>query len=215
MKSGLSGSRPWVLGLTGGIASGKSTIAERFAALGAEVIDTDQLAREVVAPGTPGLARLLATFGSAVLDPSGALDRRALRARVFTDPAARAQLEGILHPLIEAAARRRVALSRAPYVVLVVPLLAEVGRYDFIDRVLVVDVEPEVQRQRLIARDQIAAELAEAMLAVQATRAERLAIADDVLDNSGDRAALPVTIATLHQRYLDFAAEHAARFRSS
>jgi dephospho-CoA kinase len=198
--------RPWVLGLTGGIASGKSTVADRFAALGADVIDTDQLARAVVAPGTPGLDELVSVFGREVLDPTGALDRRAMRARIFADPSARARLEALLHPLIEAEARRRIAASRAPYVVLVVPLLAEVGRYDFIDRVLVVDLPSELQRQRLVQRDDITVALAEAMLAAQAPRPARLAIADDVIDNSADRAALLAAVDALHPRYLELAA---------
>lgn len=195
-----------VVGLTGGIASGKSAVSALFAGLGVPVIDTDLLAREVVAPGQPALAELVAHFGPEILDASGALDRRQLRERVFAEPQQRKALEAVLHPRIRALAQTRLAALTDPYGLLVVPLLVEAGVYPFIERVLVVDVAPEVQLARLCARDGVDRKLAQAMLDAQASRAQRLARADDVIHNDAGLDALPEQVARLHQRYLDWAA---------
>jgi dephospho-CoA kinase len=176
------------IGLTGGIASGKSYVANLFAARGAELIDTDVIAREVVLPGSDALAEIVSQFGGSVLQADGSLDRKALRTRVFADHAARRALEAITHPRIRAEVARRVqqchAAQLAPYCLVVVPLMAEGGRYAYLANVIVVDCSPAVQRQRLIARDAISPALAEQMLAAQATRAQRLQLADHVICNS-------------------------------
>lgn len=199
-------SQPFCVALTGGIASGKTAVAERFTALGVAIVDADVIAREAVAPGQPALAEIIETFGADVLDAHGHLDRRALRARVFAAPAERQRLEAIVHPRVRGAIRARVAAARAPYVMPVVPLLGEHrGDYAWVDRVLVVDVPRAVQRERLIARDRIDAALAEAILDAQISRAERLTIADDVLDNTTSLAALDAAVEALHRRYLALA----------
>ena len=198
---------PLRIGLTGGIASGKSAVAAEFAALGVPVLDTDQLAREVVEPGQPALAGVVAAFGPQVLGPDGRLDRRRLRATVFADPSRRRALEAILHPAIRGLLRERVAAIDAPYVVIAIPLLAEGGRRDQVDRVLLVDCPPALQRERLLARDRETPEGAAAILAAQASPAERRAIADDVIDNTGPLAALASAVASLHRRYLSLAAD--------
>lgn len=196
----------YAVALTGGIASGKSAVTERFAALGAAIADADVAARDVVRPGAAALAEIVEAFGVDVLDASGALDRRAMRSRVFADAAARRRLESILHPRIRALLRQRSAEAVAPYAIVVVPLLVESGRYEWIDRVLVVDVSRDVQRARLIARDGITPELADAMLDAQASRERRLAAADDVIDNSGTPADLDAEVQALHAQYLALAA---------
>lgn len=198
---------PYTVALTGGIASGKSAAAQGFAILGAHVVDADIVARELVAPGTPALAEIAMAFGSGVLDQSGALDRRAMREKVFTDPRARAQLNAILHPRVREALLARCAVAAGPYVLLVIPLLAESGRYDWVDRVLVIDVPREVQRTRLLARDGITPALADAMLDAQASRAQRLALADDVIENDGSLEALNLQVGSLHARYVALGVE--------
>ena len=196
---------PMRIGLTGGIASGKSLVADEFAALGVPVIDTDLLAREVVQPGHPALERLAAEFGAGVLDADGALDRARLRDIVFGDALRRRRLEALLHPAIVEEMERRVAASTAPYVVLVIPLLVETGFERQVDRVLVVDCPEAVQIERLMARDGENAAGARRMLAAQATRRARLAAADDVIDNAGSREAVRAAVAALHERYLRLA----------
>lgn len=200
----------YVVALTGGIASGKSAVAERFETLGVDVIDADRVARELVAPGQPALDEIASAFGNDVLDANGALDRRRMRERVFADPSARRRLEAILHPRVRAELLERARLSTAPYVLLAIPLLAESEGYDWIDRVLVVDVPHETQRQRLIARDGITPQLADAMLDAQASRERRLAIADDVVDNNRALSDLDARVAELHRRYLAAAEEKRA-----
>ena len=193
------------IGLTGGIASGKSFVSDQFAALGAAIIDTDILARAVLAPGSAGLAALIAALGADILDANGALDRRALRARVFADANVRAQLEAITHPRIRnlVLAGVRESAARAPYALVVVPLMAEKGRYDFLSEIVVVDCSVASQVQRLMQRDEIDATLAHQMLSAQATRSERLKIADHVLSNDhADRAALCSNISALHGRFV-------------
>ena len=189
------------IGLTGGIASGKTTVANLFAARGIAVIDTDEIAREIVAPGQPALARVVETFGRDVLDSSGALDRRRLRALVFADPAQRRRLEAVLHPLILEEMARRSAHAQGPYQVLVVPLLAETGSEEHVDRVLVVDCPVEVQIRRLLARDVENERQAQSMIAAQATREQRLSLADDIILNDGDLEALKSQVEVLDRRY--------------
>lgn len=193
--------RPLVVGLTGGIASGKTAVSDRFARLGVPVIDTDRIARELVEPGMPALDAIVTRFGRTVLDSAGRLDRAGLRARVFGDPQARRDLEAILHPAIRAEAMRRVDALDAPYCILVVPLLVEGGMHRVVDRVLVVDVPPETQIARLMARDGSTTEQAKAILAAQASRDQRLAAADDVIDNAGPQDALDAAVTALDARY--------------
>ncbi len=201
--------RALVVALTGGVAAGKTAVARRFEALGVPVHDADVAAREVIEPGTAGLAAVVDTFGVGVLDEAGRLDRPAMRQRIFADPAARRVLEAILHPRIRQWLHQRALAERAPYCLLAIPLLAEnIEHYRWIDRVLLVDVPEPVQIARLIARDGVDETLATRMLAHQATRAERLAIADDVIENSGDESALDDAVAKLHQRYLALATPH-------
>lgn len=200
---------PFTVALTGGIASGKSAVAERFAALGVSVIDADVVARELVAPGSTALAEIVAAFGAGMLDANAALDRRAMRERVFTDADARRKLEAILHPRVRSALWERSAVAPGPYALLVIPLLVESGRYDWVDRVLVVDVPRDVQRARLLSRDRVAAPLADAMLDAQVSRERRLAIADDVIENNGTLDDLAARVDALHARYLELA--HARR----
>lgn len=197
---------PMIVALTGGVAAGKTAVARRFEALGVHVHDADVAAREVIEPGTPGLAAIVNTFGTAVLDASGRLDRPAMRQRVFADPAVRQQLEAIIHPLVRQWLHERATAERGPYCLLAIPLLAEnIEHYRWVDRVLLVDVPESVQLARLVARDGLDETLARHMLASQASRAERLALADDVIENSGAEAMLDQAVAKLHQRYLALA----------
>jgi dephospho-CoA kinase len=198
--------RPLRIGLTGGIASGKSTVARMFAALGVPVIDTDEIARAVVAPGQPALAEIVAAFGPGYLATDGTLDRRRLRHHVFADPGARSRLERMLHPHIEAATLAAMAAAGGPYQIIVVPLLVEAGFGRHVDRVLVIDCPEDLQRERLGARDGSSAQEAGRMLAAQASRAERLRHGDDVLTNEGDLDALRQGVADLHRRYTALAA---------
>jgi dephospho-CoA kinase len=193
---------PFIVALTGGIASGKSTIASRFAALGASVLDADLVARELVLPGSPALTEIVARFGTSVLDANGALDRRAMRVRVFADADVRRSLEAILHPRIRATLQERARFVEGPYVLLVIPLLTEGGRYDWVDRVLVVDASRDAQCRRLLVRDGITTVLAYAMLDAQASREERLAVADDVIANDATLTDLYTRIAELHANYV-------------
>jgi dephospho-CoA kinase len=193
------------IGLTGGIASGKSTVARRFAELGVPVIDADAAARAVVAPGKPGLAAVSERFGARVLAENGELDRRALRDLIFEDPGLRRDLETILHPLIRADMEQSADSAVGPYVVLDIPLLVEGGSRDRVDRILVVDVDETMQLQRVMARDGCTEQQARAILASQASRSARLAAADDVLLNTGTVTDLRQAVDHLHQRYLRLA----------
>ncbi len=195
--------------LTGGIASGKTMVADLFAALGVPVIDTDVIAREVVEPGQPALARVVETFGPEVLTSDGRLDRRCLRELIFADPDARRHLEAILHPAIRAEMERQSGAAGGPYQLLVIPLLTEGRRRDHVDRVLLVDVPEELQIQRLMGRDGVSREQAQASLNAQATRAERLAMADDIMQNTGRPEDLRGAVAGLHAKYLQLAARPA------
>lgn len=212
MKSADGGPAPPLLvAVTGGIASGKSALTVRFESLGVPVADADLAAREAVAPGSEGLAQVVAAFGSGVLDGDGAMDRVAMRARVFADAGARKRLEAIIHPRVRRLLRAQVAGWWQPYGLLAIPLLAEnAPAYADVDRVLVVDVPPEVQVERLVRRDGIAEPLARSILAAQAGRQQRLAIADDVHDASGPIEALDARVLELHAHYLDLARQKRA-----
>ncbi|AWA04894.1 dephospho-CoA kinase [Aeromonas hydrophila] len=200
----------YVVAITGGIGSGKTTVANQFAELGIEVVDADVIAREVVEPGTPALAAIAAHFGSEIITPAGQLDRRRLRERVFTDPQAKGWLNALLHPLIRTEMQRQCAAARSPYCLLVVPLLVENRLTGLANRVLVIDVDEATQIERTCRRDGVSREQAQAILAAQASRAQRLAAADDVLDNqNGKPEAIKSRILALHETYLAFASQQA------
>lgn len=196
----------FVVGLTGGIGSGKSAAADEFAALGANVVDTDAIARELTDKGGAALAHIERRFGAAFLDASGAMNRKKMRDHVFADPAAKQALENLLHPLIREESARRIAAASGPYVVHVVPLLLESPGYrSRVDRVLVVDASEQAQLARVRARSGLSADEVRAIMRTQVSRAERLAGADDVIDNSGSLEALRKQVGALHQKYLQFA----------
>ena len=198
---------PLRVGLTGGVGSGKSTVSALFQALDAPVIDADVVAREVVAPGSEGLADVLRAFGPGVLTPEGVLDRKALRAQAFGDSEERKKLEAILHPRIYAAMERKSAGLTTPYVIFAVPLLLETGHHRRVDRVLVVDAPEEVRLRRIARRDKLNPEQARAILAAQCSRRERLRGADDVIANTGPVEALERQVKALHERYRLLSAE--------
>lgn len=195
-----------VVGVTGGIGSGKTVVAQAFAELGVEVIDTDQIAHELTAPGQPAVREIATRFGTQVLTAEGALDRAALRRAVFSDPNARHRLEALLHPLIAQQVVHRLALVGGPYVILVVPLLVETGGYEgIVDRVLVVDSPEDVQVTRVMRRNGLSPNEVEPILRAQASRQQRLARADDVLTNDGDLDTLRSGVQRLHRDYLALA----------
>jgi dephospho-CoA kinase len=196
------------IGLTGGIASGKSTVAHLFAERGATVLDTDAIARDVVEPGTPSLAALVNALGGGILDAAGRLDRAELRRRVFADAATRREVEAILHPAIVTELERQSRAAPGPYQVFVIPLLVEARLERIVDRILVVDCPEEEQLRRLMARDGESRASALLMLGAQVTRETRLAQADDVIDNGGAATALPDQVAALDRQYRDLAARH-------
>ena len=199
---------PFAIGLTGGIGSGKSAAARLFAGLGADVIDTDVIAHQLTAPGAPALAQIAECFGTEYIQTDGTLDRARLRQRIFSDPTAKAQLEAILHPLIRRQAAALLATSRAPYALVVVPLLVETGGYrDLTQRVLVVDCREATQAARTMARSGLSAEQTRAIMNHQATRQQRLERADDVIDNDGDLAELERQVGEMHAKYLRLARE--------
>ncbi len=193
------------VGLTGGIASGKSLVANMFVKLGAELIDADQVARELVAPGEPVLPAIRDAFGAEVLTSRGELDRAALRKLVFADADKRRTLDALLHPLIRARLLARLDQVRRPYAIIAVPLLVETDFAALVDRVAVVDCPESMQLERLMRRDGIPRTEAVAMIAAQADRATRLRAAHDVIDNSGDAEATRRQVAQLHHRYLELA----------
>ena len=200
----------FVVGLTGGIGSGKSAAADEFARLGATVVDTDVIARELTAAGGAALPHIKALFGEAFIAPSGAMDRDAMRARVFADPAAKRALEALLHPMIRAEGERRIAAASGPYVIFVVPLLVEAGDYrGRVDRVLVVDAPEPAQLERVLARSGLAEREVRAIVAQQASREARRAAADDLIDNGGTLESLFAQVRALHARYLRMAAQSA------
>jgi len=200
----------YIVGLTGGIGSGKSAVADLFAAQGARIIDADVIAHTLTAPQGAAMPAIRAAFGEAMITAEGALDRAAMRARVFAEPQERQRLEAILHPLIRAETDRQAAasLGLAPYVVLVIPLLVESGAYrGRVDRLVVVDCPEATQISRVMARNGLSAEEVERIMQTQATRAQRLAVADDLIDNGGGLAALAPQVLRLHRKYLELAGD--------
>lgn len=193
---------PWLVGLTGGIGSGKSAAAAQFAAQGVHVVDADDAARWVVEPGGPGLAGLVEHFGKTILQADGQLDRAALRQQIFSDPGQRLWVEQLLHPLIRQAIAENLAGARSEYAILVSPLLIERGQYRQMQRVLVVDVPEQLQLQRVLQRDGGSEQQAQAILQAQLSREQRLQHADDVIVNDGSLHALEQQVLQLHQQYL-------------
>lgn len=199
-----------IVGLTGGIGAGKSTVAELFQALGVPVLDADAIARELVDKGKPALARLTEMFGREILDDNGALNRARLRTLVFGDAARRRQLEALLHPLIREEMQARLKRLKASYCIVCIPLLVETGQTASVQRVLVIDAPDELRRRRVVTRDGLTAAEFNAVLAAQAGREERLAAADDVIVNDGGRDRLKQRVDELHRRYMQLAATAAA-----
>ena len=195
-----------VIGLTGGIGSGKSSVARIFATLGAAVIDTDEIAHRLTAKGTPALAAIIEQFGSSYRLPDGNLDRARLRKRAFSDHTTKEKLEKLLHPLIKRQVVSEMAEAQGPYLVLVIPLFFETGAYhDLVDRVLVVDCDENQQISRTMSRSKLSAEEVRTIMTHQTPRAERIKQADDVLSNQGDHAGLEEQVKKLHQHYLALA----------
>jgi dephospho-CoA kinase len=200
---------PYAVGLTGGIGSGKTTVANLFAQLGAGVVDTDSIAHQLTGPGQPALMEIARQFGFQFVTPEGALDRRRMRELVFNDPTAKKRLEAILHPRIRTEGERELAACTAPYVIVVVPLLFETGAWqDLISRKLVVDCEPEIQISRVMSRSGLTREEVMAIMATQTSRSQRLRLADDVIDNNEGTTALNTRVAALHKQYLAAARQH-------
>jgi dephospho-CoA kinase len=194
------------IGLTGGIGSGKSTVCTIFRELGVPVIDSDEIARELVAPGSAALQQITAHFGTQLLQEDGRLDRKQMRELVFNNPHKREQLEAILHPLIRQEMERQITLIHAPYLILAIPLLLEKGWQQQLDRVLVVDCSEGLQRQRATRRDDSSVHTIDHIIASQIPRSARLAAADDLIDNSGSAASLRAQVEALHHRYLALSA---------
>ena len=197
--------KPLRIALTGGIASGKTAVSNRFAALGVPVIDADIAARKVVEPDSAGLKALLQLCGTHILQADGQLDRRALRARIFADDTLRQRVNALLHPMIRKWMREQASTQPAPYQLFVIPLLAETGQAQDYDRVLLVSADLATRRQRLMARDQISADQADAILAAQADDNQRLAVADDIVYNNADEHSLAQQVESLHHYYLQLA----------
>lgn len=200
--------QPWILGLTGGIGSGKSAAAQCFVDLGIHLVDADQAARWVVEPGRPALAQIAEHFGGGVLQADGTLDRAALRELIFKDPQQRVWLEGLLHPLIREEIRAYLARAESPYAILVSPLLLETSQHQMVQRVLVIDVPETLQIERTVSRDKTNEEQVRAILKVQASREERLSRADDVIVNDRDPAWLKSEVERLHHFYLTLRGGH-------
>lgn len=201
----------YIVALTGGIGSGKSTVADEFAKLGATIIDADIIARQVVEPGKPALDAIRRRFGDPILNADGSLHRAALRQKIFSSSEDKQWVNSLLHPLIHAETQSQIQASNAPYVLWVVPLLIENDLQRHAQRVLVVDVNQDTQLERTLARDGISRQQAENILAAQATREQRLAYADDIIDNNRSQRELASRVALLHQRYLELAASAANR----
>jgi dephospho-CoA kinase len=198
----------FVVGLTGGIGSGKSTVADLFVEQGAVLVDTDAIAHELTATGGAAMPGLIAEFGLSVVTAGGAMDRAAMRRLVFADPSARVRLEGILHPLIRQLSAERCRTAVSPYVVLAVPLLVESGTYrERCDRIVVVDCPESLQIERVMARNGMSVDEVKAIMAAQATRQQRLAVANDVVVNDADQAKLYAQVSALHLQYLKLSAE--------
>ncbi|MGB4063883.1 MAG: dephospho-CoA kinase [Azonexus sp.] len=198
----------YVVGLTGGIGSGKSTVADLFVEQGAGLVDSDAIARELTLTGGAAMPALTAEFGPEILTTDGALDRVAMRQLAFADPSARSRLEGILHPLIRQISAERCQAATEPYVILAVPLLVESGNYrQRCDRILVVDCPESLQIERVMTRNGLSAEEVKAIMAAQATRQQRLAVADDVVVNDSDREKIVEQVKMQHAKYLALLAE--------
>lgn len=197
----------YTVALTGGIGSGKSTVANAFSRLGVAIVDADLIARQVVEPRTAALHAITDRFGDEICLPDGTLNRRMLREKIFADPTDKAWLNGLLHPLISQRTRDELVQTTSPYALWVVPLLVENKLNYHANRVLVIDVTPQMQLSRTVLRDNVTQELASKMLTAQATRAERLAVADDVIDNNGTPEHIISEVARLHQQYLRFATQ--------
>ena len=204
----------YTVALTGGIGSGKSTVADAFSHLGVNVIDADVIARQVVEPGTSALQAIAARFGQQMINDDGTLNRRSLRERIFAHSDDKTWLNALLHPLIQQETRRQIQAASSPYVLWVVPLLVENNLVANADRVLVVDVAKETQIARTILRDRVSREHAERILAAQATREQRLAAADDVIENMGPPDAIASDVARLHEKYLMLASQAASQEKS-
>ncbi|MBI2382098.1 MAG: dephospho-CoA kinase [Gammaproteobacteria bacterium] len=200
----------YLVALTGGIGSGKTAVSDRLAALGADIVDTDRIARELVLPGSPTLSAIAGHFGAQMLDEFGRLDRARLRERIFADPEAKRWLDALMHPEIRRRLWAELAAGHGPYGVAVIPLLAEGGQTEGFDRIVVVDTPEAEQVRRVMARDGVSPTQAEAALASQATRAARLALADERLDNSRDLPYLLAQVDALHRTLLRLAAAKAA-----
>ncbi|WP_224652299.1 dephospho-CoA kinase [Pectobacterium versatile] len=201
----------YIVALTGGIGSGKSTVADEFAKLGATIVDADIIARQVVEPGKPALDAIRLRFGNAMLNTDGSLDRAALRQQIFSSPEEKQWLNNLLHPLIHQETQTQFQAASAPYILWVVPLLVENGLQQRAQRILVVDVDKDTQLARTLVRDSISRQQAENILAAQATREQRLAYADDIIDNSRCPNELAPQVAELHRQYLKLAASTADR----
>lgn len=197
---------PYIVALTGGIASGKTLVSDEFARLGVPVIDTDVIAHAIVEPGQPALQAIKDIFGPEITDKNGRLRRSDLRALIFSDSKARKQLESILHPIIRAEVNNAIKTVTTAYCILVIPLLSDVNSYPKVDRVLVIDVEPDVQISRLMARDGCTRQQARQALDAQINRIQRLQIADDILNNSGSAAQARLKVNRLHKEYIQRAA---------
>ena len=198
----------FIVGLTGGIGSGKSTVADLFVELGAALVDTDAIAHELTAAGGAAMPALSAEFGNQILGKDGAMDRSAVRQRVFADPSARVRLEGILHPLIRQISAERCAAAATPYVILAVPLLVESGTYrERCDRIVVVDCPESLQIERVVARNGLSVDAVKAIMAALATREQRLSVANDVVVNDGARTKIYDQVKALHLEYLALAVE--------
>jgi dephospho-CoA kinase len=200
----------FVVGVTGGIGSGKTAVTNGFQALGIEIVDADVASRVVVEPGTDALQRIAEHFGADILQADGTLDRAALRKIIFQDPAAKRWLEQLLHPLIRSEIQRQLRDATSPYVILVSPLLVEAEQHLFCDRILVVDVPEEIQLQRTVVRDNNDPDQVRRIIASQASRAQRLEHADDVIENDGSLEQLRAKVERLHERYLQLATAHAS-----
>jgi dephospho-CoA kinase len=204
----VANSETYVVVLTGGIASGKTAVSDLFAQRGIPVIDTDQIAHEIVEPGQPALKRITKVFGQEFLGADGRLDRKKMRNAIFSSPQQKNRLESILHPAIAAEVDQLIAQVDEPWCILVVPLLAETSLFSWINRVLVVDVDESVQIERVMARDKIRQKQAQSILDAQTSRRQRLALADDILDNSGSLEELEAMVDKLYQKYTALAQKH-------
>ena len=195
-----------IIGLTGGIGSGKSTVCNHFANLGVPIIDADLIAHELVEPGQPALEQIRSTFGNDFITPQGELDRPRLREYIFIDKTARTKLQAILHPLIRARMRERLTVLDTSYVIIAIPLLVETGQHDMLHRILVIDTPEELQIQRVCQRDKVDKDQVQSILEAQCSRSERLAVADDVIHNTNGLEALERQVNQMHQHYLKLAA---------